>query len=226
MYSNKALLSTVALAGACLAQSDSSTAGDLECTSTYYSLLANAPTPTGSLGAAFASYASTAASSFEATATDAGPAAILGLATQVCEFSSALPSSLHSDFDAYATSVLSYVSASSSAIDAAITGCLETGAIGTVYVSVINSLATHSGPLCDITSGLGSLTSSGAASATDSNGATITPTPTPTGSGDAGASGAGGSATTPTTAAAQPTAVVKGAAAAAAAGLLGAVVLL
>ncbi|KAI1744223.1 hypothetical protein F4680DRAFT_285892 [Xylaria scruposa] len=219
MYNSKALLSAALLTGASVAQS-SSESNDAQCTQSYISLIAGAPTPDGQLASAITSYASGVVQS--ATATDANPLAIV---TQVCDFSSNLPSSLQSDFDAYVTQVISYVSASSSAIDAVITNCVATGAEGAAYTSLVNSFAAQTGPLCAPTGtttstviGTGTSTPSGA-----SNGTTtfVTGTPSPS---STGANGGGASSSVPTGAAAMPTAVLGGAAAAA--GLLGAIALL
>ncbi|KAI0458644.1 hypothetical protein F5B21DRAFT_500150 [Xylaria acuta] len=211
MYNSKALLSAALLTGSSLAQSSSSSSGgsgDAQCTGSYISLLAGAPTPDGQLASALTSYAT-------GTGANANP---LAFATQVCDFSSGLPSSLRSDFDAYATRVISYVSASSADIDAVITNCLATGAEGPSYTSLVDSFAAHTGPLCEAT-GVpnGTVVTTG------------TPTPTSTGADGGGGGSGGGAATTsaPTGAAAAvalPTAVLGGAAAAA--GLLGAIVLL
>ncbi|KAI0544883.1 hypothetical protein F4679DRAFT_563349 [Xylaria curta] len=220
MYNSKALLSAALLTGASVAQS-SSESNDAQCTQSYISLIAGAPTPDGQLASAITSYASGVAQS--ATATDANP---LAIATQVCDFSSNLPSSLQSDFDAYVTQVISYVSASSSAIDAVITNCVATGAEGAAYTSLVNSFAAQTGPLCAPTGtttstviGTGTSTPSGA-----SNGTTtfVTGTPSPS---STGVNGGGASSSVPTGAAAMPTAILGGAAAAAA-GLLGAIALL
>ncbi|KAI0861958.1 hypothetical protein F4860DRAFT_152900 [Xylaria cubensis] len=222
MYNSKALLSAALLTGASVAQS-SSESSDAQCTQSYVSLLAGAPTPDGQLASAITSYASGIAQS--ATATDA--ANPLAIATQVCAFSSNLPSSLQSDFDAYVTEVISYVSASSSAIDAVITNCVATGAEGAAYTSVINSFAAQTGPLCAAATGTttgsyiatGTGTPSGVANGTTTF-VTGTPTPSSTGVNGGGAS----SSSVPTGAAAMPTAVLGGAAAAA--GLLGVIALL
>ncbi|KAI8950968.1 hypothetical protein F4801DRAFT_546764 [Xylaria longipes] len=213
MYNSKALLSAALLSGASVAQSSSSSSGgnDAQCTKSYVSLLAGVPTPDGQLASAVTSYASGIAQN--ATGTDANP---LAYATYVCDFSSQLPSSLQSDFDAYATQVISYVSAQSSDIDAVITNCVATGAEGAAYTSFVNSLATHTGPLCQATG-----TPNGTTNGTFTTG---TPTPTSTGAGGGGAAGGGVTTSSPTGAAALPTAVLGGAAAAA--GLIGAIVLL
>ncbi|KAI0196136.1 hypothetical protein EV127DRAFT_418440 [Xylaria flabelliformis] len=220
MYNSKALLSAALLTGASVAQS-SSESSDAQCTQSYVSLLAGAPTPDGQLASAITSYASGIVQSATAIA---NPVAI---ATQVCQFSSNLPSSLQSDFDAYVTQVISYVSASSSAIDAVITNCVATGAEGAAYTSVINSFAAQTGPLCAAATGTttgsyiatGTGTPSGAANGTTTF-VTGTPTPSSTGVNGGGAS----SSSVPTGAAAMPTAVLGGAAAAA--GLLGVIALL
>lgn len=250
-YNNKALLSLATLTGASLAQtssdnggasgSTSGPTGGFACTQSYASILAAAPTPTGELGSSFTSYASSLIAS---GGTNANP---LALATQVCDFSSSLPASLHGDFDAYVTSVVSYVSASSAAIDAVITDCVATGSVGAGYTSLVNSFATHSGPLCTGGGANGtSSTSAGTGTSTGTgtgNGNGGSPTPTATGTGgngggngggvggggattsDANGNGAGGQTTsTPTGAAAQPTALFGGVAAAA--GILGAAILL
>ncbi|KAI0969928.1 hypothetical protein F4678DRAFT_141430 [Xylaria arbuscula] len=254
MYTKKALLSAAVLTSTAVAQtsstssssSASSTDNALACTRSYASLLAGAPTPSSDLAAAITSYASSAGQS--ATANGAGnqdPQAVL---TQACSFSSQLPSSLQSQFDAYATSLLSYVSASSSYIDAVITDCIATGDQGASYTSFVNSLATHSGPLCQATGGAGgngTSSSTGGSSSTGSGtGATQTSSGTGTGGSGGGSTtttggvgGAGGGSTTttgggnggstssPSTgAAAAPTALYGGAAAAA--GILGAAILL
>ncbi|KAI0206269.1 hypothetical protein F4808DRAFT_112841 [Astrocystis sublimbata] len=202
MFTTKALVSATLLAGSAMAQTSS--VGDAQCTRSYASLLKGAPTPDAQLAKALTSYASQAASSLsgsDATAVT-NP---LAIATQVCDFSSGLPSSLQSDFDAYVTKVISYVSASSSEIDAVVTNCLATGKEGEAYTSVINSFAAHTGPLCDASGGPATgTTPAPTGSATDANGE-------PTSSPSQGA-------------AALPTAVYGGVAAAA--GLLGVVAML
>ncbi|KAI0445988.1 hypothetical protein F4803DRAFT_97460 [Xylaria telfairii] len=220
MQNSKALLSVALLTGVSLAQtttsgasgSSSSGANDAECTQSYASLFAAVPKPDGELASAITSYASGVIQT--ASGTNANP---LAFATQVCEFSAGLPSSLHSDFDAYASQVISFVSASSSDIDAVITNCVATGTDGAAYTSLVNSLATQTGPLCQATG-----TGTGVPYST-ANGTVTTGTPTPT---TTGVNGGGGATTTsvPTGAAAVPTAVLGGVAAAA--GLLGAIVLL
>jgi hypothetical protein len=82
-----------------------------------------------------------------------------------------------------------------------------------VLTSFVNSLATHTGPICAATSGA-------------TNGTTISVTPTPTNSNIGGGSSSGiVSTTSPSTdLAAKPTGMLAGAAAAA--GLLGAIALL
>ncbi|KAI1755141.1 hypothetical protein F4782DRAFT_490139 [Xylaria castorea] len=213
MYNSKALLSAALLTGASVAQTSSSSRGDdAQCTQSYVSLLAGAPTPDGQLASAITSYANGVVES--AIVEVANPVAIV---TQVCEFSSDLPSSLRSEFDAYVTQVISYVSASSSAIDAVITNCLATGTEAASYTSLVNSFGAQTGPLCQAT-GVPNGTSNGTITVT-----TGTPTPSST---TGASSGSGSGATTPvsTGAAAVPTAVLGGAAAVA--GLLGAIVLL
>ncbi|TGJ78593.1 hypothetical protein E0Z10_g10167, partial [Xylaria hypoxylon] len=195
MYNKNVLLAVAALTATSLAQSSSSSSDDPACTQSYVSLLAGAPTPGSELASAITSYASAEQQSLSSEAA-ANP---LGLVTQVCDFSSGLPSSLQSEFDSYATSVISYLSASSSEIDAVITNCVATGSEGDAYTSYVNSFATHTGPLC---------------SATGSSTGIITPSSTPTAS-ETGSitTGGGGSATTDVTttpstdAAAQPTAL-------------------
>ncbi|KAI3331990.1 hypothetical protein HD806DRAFT_478973 [Xylariaceae sp. AK1471] len=217
MYNPKVLLSMAALTGASLAQSSSS-AGDAECTRSYLSLVKGLPTPASELASAITSYATGVAQS--GSATDTNP---LAYVTDVCSFESQLPSSLQSDFSSYVTQVISYVSASSSQIDAVITNCVATGLEGAAYTSLVNSLATHTGPLCAVT-GAPNGTTSGITSGT---GISNSPTPTPTGSSTNVASSptsSGSSASVSTDAAAKPTGIF--AAAAAAAGLLGAVALL
>ncbi|KAJ2986222.1 hypothetical protein NUW58_g5129 [Xylaria curta] len=81
-------------------------------------------------------------------------------------------------------------------INAVITNCLATGAEGSAYTAVVNSLATHTGPLCAAT---------GAPNATITTGS-----PSPTSSGANG----GASSSIPTGAAPHPTAFFGGAAAA------------
>ncbi|RWA14587.1 hypothetical protein EKO27_g504 [Xylaria grammica] len=182
-------------------------------------ILAGAPTPNSDLASAITSYASGAAQSTTSGA-NANP---LSLVTQVCDFSSNLPTSLQSDFDAYATSVISYLSASSSEIDAVITNCVATGSEGASYTSFVNSLATHTGALCQATgSSNGTITSSSTATSTGAGGAGDTGSVTTGGGGTA--TNGGASTSIPTGAAAQPTALYGGAAAAA--GFLGAVMLL
>ncbi|KAI8629429.1 hypothetical protein F5Y19DRAFT_81593 [Xylariaceae sp. FL1651] len=206
MYNTKVLLSVAALTGASLAQSSD----DAACTNSYASLALGLPTPASGLASAITSYANEVIQT--ASVTDTNPLVAI---TEVCDFASQLPSSLQSDFSSYVTAVRSYASASSSAIDAVITNCLATGSEGAAYASFINSLATQTGPLCQITS-----------APSGGNGTvsmTLTPTPTPSNTN----SSPGGSAatTSPSTAAAAgPTGVFAGAAAAA--GLLGAVALL
>ncbi|TRX98270.1 hypothetical protein FHL15_000915 [Xylaria flabelliformis] len=219
MYNSKALLSAALLTGASVAQT-SSESSDAQCTQSYVSLLAGAPTPDGQLASAITSYASGIVQSATA-ATDVNP---LAYATQVCDFSSSLPSSLQSDFDAYVTQVISYVSASSSAIDAVITNCVATGAEGAAYTSLVNSFAAHTGPLCAAATGTttGLATGTGIPSGTANSTTTfVTGTPTPS---STGVNGGGASSSVPTGAAAMPTAVLGGAAAAA--GLLGVIALL
>ncbi|KAI0408937.1 hypothetical protein F4802DRAFT_305040 [Xylaria palmicola] len=239
MYNTKALLALATLTGASVAQQttggggDAGGSSDASCTASYASLLAGAPTPSGELASAITSYASgavqTATESGGGSGGGGGGANPLAIATQVCSFSSQLPESLQSEFDAYVTSVRSYVSASTSAIDAVITDCVATGAEGDAYTSLVNSFATETGPLCG-------------AAATTTGGNNGTATATTTGTGGAGGVGTGtsgattttaagtteggGGATTsiPTAAAAVPTAVFGGVVAAA--GFLGAVALL
>ncbi|KAH8167135.1 hypothetical protein CIB48_g1113 [Xylaria polymorpha] len=226
MQNSKALLSVALLAGASLAQTTTTTttsggSNDAECTQSYASLFAAAPKPDGQLASAITSYASGVIQT--ASGTNANPVAF---ATQVCEFSASLPSSLHSDFDAYASQVISFISASSSDIDAVITNCVATGTEGAAYTSFVNSLATQTGPLCQAT-GTGTGTGTGVPySTTNGTFTTGTPIPTTTGVNGGGAGGGGGATTTsvPTGAAALPTAVLGGVAAAA--GLLGAIALL
>lgn len=220
LFNKQTILPITALAGSCLAQASSGGSG-AECTRSYASLLLGAPTPTGPLGSALTSYASSVAQNAGASSGSAAPNP-LAIATQVCDFSSQLPNSLQSEFDAYATSVISYVSASSADIDAVITNCLATGSEGAAYTSIVNSLATHTGPLCSGSGSGGGGTATGTPSFSDT---VITPTPTSTG-GEGGGSGGGSGETSsvPTAAAAQPTAFLGGVAAAA--GLLGAVALL
>ncbi|GAP84922.1 hypothetical protein SAMD00023353_0802460 [Rosellinia necatrix] len=221
MFVNKALLPAVALAGASLAQTTVITAtatatatsdSNAECTQSYVSLLLGAPTPDAALGSAITSYASSLASASGTSAINgADPLAVV---TQVCDFSSGLPTSLQSDFDAYVTQVISYVSASSSAIDAVITNCVVTGAEGATYASLVNSFAAQTGPLCQATGAPGGGSNNG--STTIGGGGS----PTPTTSGE----GSGQTSPPPTNAGAHP--AVFGGAAAAAAGLLGAAILL
>jgi hypothetical protein len=203
MYNSKVLLSMAALTGASLAQS-SSTVGDLECTQSYVDILKGAPTPPSELASAITSYGSGVAQS--ASVTDPNP---LAYVTDVCSFGSQLPSSLQSDFSSYATQVISYLSVSSSQIDAVITNCLATGQEAAAYTSFVNALATHTGPLCDATSAPNSTTSGGVSPTSSTAGTT---------------SSAAGTMSVSTDAAARPTGILAGAAAAA--GFLGAVALL
>ncbi|KAI0489669.1 hypothetical protein F4859DRAFT_461762 [Xylaria cf. heliscus] len=237
MYNSKVLLSAACLTGASLAQSSSSSSSssagpDAQCSQSYASLLAAAPTPDDQLASAITSYASGMIQSATGTNVDANP---LAFATQVCDFSAALPSSLQSDFDAYVTQIISYVSASSSAIDAVITNCVATGPEAAGYTALVNSFASQTGPLCQAsaTTGTATATATGTAVGTGIgtglpystfNGTFSTGTPTPTSS--ATGTGSAGSSTSSVTAgaAAMPTALFGGVAAAA--GLLGAVVLL
>ncbi|KAI0526011.1 hypothetical protein F5B22DRAFT_264573 [Xylaria bambusicola] len=245
LYDKRFLLSVAALAGTSFAQDDSSSStgtsdststgsAGAECTVSYARLLADAPTPGSDLAQAITSYASSAASSVTAaTATPSG--GIGGLAgdpnqllSQACDFSQQLPSSLQSQFDDYATSLISYVSVSSSAIDEVITSCVATGSEGDSYTSFVNSIATHTGPLCTATSGSSTGTDSSTGTGTDT---TASPTPTASEGGGGGVvttTGDDGQTSTvpvPTGAAAVPTAALGGAAAAAA-GVLGAAILL
>ncbi|KAI1430139.1 hypothetical protein F5Y12DRAFT_3271 [Xylaria sp. FL1777] len=240
LYNKKALLSAAALTGTSLAQSTTITttttaageANDLACTRSYISLLAGAPTPTGPLGSAITSYANGAVPSVTGAGNGNANADPQALLTQVCDFSAQLPSSLQSQFDDYATSLISYVSASSSAIDAVITNCVATGSAASeaaAYTSFVNSFATHTGPLCaaatvtTTTSGFGNGTATSTGSSTgtgtggsSSGGESSTTTTVVTGGGaggsgttttGAGSGGASSSSTVPTGAAAMPTAV-------------------
>ncbi|KAI1294517.1 hypothetical protein F5Y03DRAFT_312928 [Xylaria venustula] len=207
MYDKKALLSAAVLTGTAMAQtsstsSSSSTDNNLACTRSYASLLAGAPTPSSDLASAITSYASNAEQSVTASgaAGNQDPQQVL---TQACNFSSQLPSSLQSQFDAYATSLISYVSASSSYIDAVITNCVATGDQGASYTSFVNSFATHSGPLCQATGGsggngtsssTGGSSSTGSGTGTDTGAGASTATQTSSGTGTGGSGG--GSTTT------------------------------
>jgi len=235
MYSAK-VLSIAALAGAgtSLAQSSSDGASNAECTRSYASIIAGAPTPDGQLASAISSYASSLIGGGNGGMTAATymptPTNPLEVVTQICSFASQLPPSLQDDFGSYATHVISYVSAQSSNLDAVITNCIATGPASSAqaasYTSLVNSLATHTGPLCAVPTGGNGTT--GITSTYNS------PYPTTTNTGGGGVGG--GPATTetgtipttstavPTNAAAAPTGMLANAAAVA--GLLGAVVLL
>ncbi|KAI3337799.1 hypothetical protein F4824DRAFT_104185 [Ustulina deusta] len=246
LHNKKAVLSAAALAGVSLAQDGSArtTAGGhaADCTQSYARLLAEAPTPTGELALAITSWALGAEQSAPAGGSGNGngneAANPLSLVAEACAFSAQLAPSLRGEFDAYATRVIGYVSASSSDIDALITDCVATGGAGASYTSFVDALATHTGPLCQATGGAGG-------GATNGTTSTASPTTTATTTTAGGGGGGGGTATTATTngqgggtatteggtatsvhtgAAALPTAVLGGAAAAA--GLLGAAILL
>ncbi|KAI1432600.1 hypothetical protein GGR50DRAFT_696871 [Xylaria sp. CBS 124048] len=231
MYTPKALLSMAVLLGVSMAQqtTDQTTAQgtgsgnphDASCTRSYVRILAGAPTPTGQLASAITSYAG----GFRQTGSpnsnnnnNANPV------SEACSFSSNLPSSLQRDFDAYLTSVISYVSASSSEIDALITNCVASGSQGASLTSIVNSVATHSGPLCQATGA-----ANGTSTSTTSSATTPTSSTTRGGGGGGGGTRTGGPTSAGTTSAqtgagAKPTGMFAGAAAAA--GVLGAAVLL
>lgn len=232
LYNKKIFLSAAVLAGTSFAQDSTTGTSDAtstdsgagaECTLSYARILGGAPTPSSDLANALTSYASSAAASVTVATTTGslgGYSDLNQFLSQACDFSSQLPSSLQSQFDDYATSLISYVSASSSQIDDVITSCIATGSEGAGYTSLVNSLATHTGPLCT-----GTATSTGTESST-------TPTSTDGGAGGAGGGsqttgggGDAGSSSVPTGAATVPT-VALGGAAAAAAGILGAAILL
>ncbi|KAI0391582.1 hypothetical protein F5Y17DRAFT_439966 [Xylariaceae sp. FL0594] len=216
-------------------------AGNFECTRSIADLLAGAPTPTGELASAITSYASSYLGSGNdgqvTAATNMPPAAPaatnpLEVVTQVCSFGAQLPESLQQDFSAYATQVVSYVSAQSSAIDGVITSCLATGAYSTdaaSYTDAVNSIASHTGPLCaavTTTPGGGNGTATDTTTVT-TPAATTTETGGGVGGGPVTSTGPGGETSappTPTGAAAVPTGMLANAAAAA--GLLGFVALL
>ncbi|KAI1819848.1 hypothetical protein F4861DRAFT_525383 [Xylaria intraflava] len=211
MYSLKAL-SMAILLGVSLAQTTTTTSGGAgaDCTRSYAKILAGAPTPPAQLASAITSFAG----GFRQTGSpNANPL------SEACEFSSGLPSTLRSDFDAYATKVISYVSVSSSEIDALITNCVATGAQGASLTSIVNSLATHTGALCQATGITNGTTT-----------ATSAPTTTQTGGVGTGTATGTTATTSPATttgqtgAGSKPTGVLAGAAAAA--GVLGAAVLL
>jgi hypothetical protein len=229
MYHAK-VLSIAALLGTSLAQSSSDSAGNAECTSSYASILAEAPTPDGQLASAITSYASSLIGGGNGDVTAATnvptPTNPLDIVTQVCSFASQLPASLQGDFSSYANHVISYVSAQSSNLDAVITNCVATGTASdqaAAYTSFVNSIATHTGPLC-------------AAPTVGSNSTTTTtatynspyPTTFTTGGGGPVTTETGTIPTTttavPTGAAAAPTGMLANAAAVA--GLLGAIALL
>ncbi|KAI1817783.1 hypothetical protein GGS20DRAFT_455056 [Poronia punctata] len=225
MYNTK-VLSFAALAGLALGQTTTDGgSGGSGCTRSYASLLASAPTPDGQLASAVTSYASQAIGG-GATGTGGGmptPTNPLELVGQVCSFSSQLPQSLQSEFNDYASEVVSYVSAQSSELDAVITNCIATGGGSEAdrYTSLVNSLATHTGPICadaTTTGGNGTASSTGTPSTTITSG-TFTTTV-----GGGGATGNPPSTDSPTGGAAAPTGFLAGAAAAA--GVLGAAILL
>ncbi|KAI8628840.1 hypothetical protein F5Y19DRAFT_435063 [Xylariaceae sp. FL1651] len=148
MYHTKVLLSVAAFAGAALAQNSSH---DATCKSAILSLMEEMPQATGELGASLTSYASGAP------------------ITDVCAFSKQLPSSLQGDFSSHVASIISFVSASSSAIDAVITECNTGGpAAIAAFTSYVNAVGTHTGPLCTMTSApsSGNGTTNGTASVT------------------------------------------------------------
>ncbi|KAI1328334.1 hypothetical protein F5Y16DRAFT_159124 [Xylariaceae sp. FL0255] len=175
------------------------------CSSEYNSLASAFPTPTGELLNSIIIYAESIESN--PTQTTNNP---LQYATDVCAFESSLPSSLESDFSAYVTSVKSFASASSSAIDALITDCLTTGDAASAFSSLLNSFVTATGPLCTATpASNGTITSTFSYSAS--------PTPTTTSSGNPTSSPSTGGAPA-------PTGMLAGAAAAA--GFLGAAIFL
>jgi hypothetical protein len=113
------------------------------------------PQATGELGASITSYASGAP------------------ITDVCAFYSEIPSSLQGDFSSHVASIISFVNASSSAIDAVITEC-NTGGPAEIaaFTSYVNAVGTHTGPLCEMTSA--------PSSGNDTTNGTVSLMPTPT----------------------------------------------
>ncbi|KAI2623645.1 hypothetical protein GGS21DRAFT_494155 [Xylaria nigripes] len=207
LFNSKAFLSAALLLGSALGQTTTTTAGNnAECTRSYASILASAPKPNSQLASAITSFAG-------GLRQTGAPHNNLNPVSEACALSSGLPQSLRSDFDAYVTKVISFVSVSSSEIDALITNCVATGEQGARYTSLVNSLATHTGPLCQATGGTTGTTGTGTQTTAVTGGTSIV-----------GTSTTAATTSVPRGEGAKPTGVLAGAAAAA--GALGAAILL